>query len=80
MARPLRIEYPGAFYHVMNRGNRRQTVFESESDVKLFLDKLGEFSLSYHIYPDLSRIIFLIAIYYGYFKAILMLHITINPP
>lgn len=49
MARPLRIEYSGACYHVMNRGNRRQTVFETESDVDLFLEKLGEFSTSYHI-------------------------------
>lgn len=49
MARPLRVEYPGAFYHVMNRGNRRQTVFESEADLELFLDKLGEFSVSYHV-------------------------------
>jgi hypothetical protein len=27
MARPLRIEYAGAHYHVMNRGNGRQVVF-----------------------------------------------------
>ena len=27
MARPLRIEYAGAYYHVMNRGNGRQVVF-----------------------------------------------------
>jgi hypothetical protein len=27
MARPLRIEIPGTCYHVMNRGNQRQTVF-----------------------------------------------------
>lgn len=49
MARPLRIEYQGACYHVMNRGNRRQTVFESEADVDLFLNKLGEFSASYDV-------------------------------
>ncbi len=29
MARPLRIEYPGASYHVVNRGNERQKVFYS---------------------------------------------------
>jgi REP element-mobilizing transposase RayT len=33
----------------MNRGNRRQTVFGSDDDVALFLDRLGEFSLSYHV-------------------------------
>jgi len=30
MARPLRIEYPGAFYHVMYRGNAGADIFESE--------------------------------------------------
>jgi hypothetical protein len=27
MARPLRIQYPGAYYHVMNRGNNKQNIF-----------------------------------------------------
>ena len=27
MARPLRIEYPGAYYHVINRGNNREKIF-----------------------------------------------------
>jgi hypothetical protein len=27
MARPLRIEYPGAFYHIMNRGQSRRNIF-----------------------------------------------------
>lgn len=49
MARPLRVEYPCAFYHVLNRGNRRQTVFESKEDTDLFFEKLGEFSSAYHI-------------------------------
>jgi hypothetical protein len=29
VSRPLRIEYPGAFYHVTSRGNERRTVFQS---------------------------------------------------
>jgi len=29
MARPLRIEYPGAFYHVTSRGNERKTAFNT---------------------------------------------------
>ncbi len=37
MARPLRIEYAGAYYHVMNRGNRRQTVFAEPKDYELCL-------------------------------------------
>jgi hypothetical protein len=32
MARPLRIEYPGAIHHVMSRGNLRRSVFEDERD------------------------------------------------
>ena len=41
MARPLRIEYAGAYYHVMNRGNRRQVVFAEPQDYELFLERLG---------------------------------------
>ena len=41
MARALRIEYPGAFYHVMARGNRRETIFPGD-DCQLFLDTLNE--------------------------------------
>jgi len=32
MSRPLRIEYPGAFYHVTSRGNERKDIFKSEAD------------------------------------------------
>ncbi len=32
MARPLRIEYPGAFYHVTVRGNARQDIFVDDED------------------------------------------------
>jgi len=31
MARPLRITFPGAFYHVTSRGNERKAVFKSNS-------------------------------------------------
>jgi REP element-mobilizing transposase RayT len=41
MARPLRVEYSGACYHVVGRGNRRNQVFSSDSDYTLFLDKLA---------------------------------------
>ena len=41
MARPLRIEYPGAIYHVLSRGDRREAIFRSDADRKLFLDLLG---------------------------------------
>ncbi len=42
MARPLRVEYEGAFYHVTSRGNARQDIFLVDSDRKLFLQTLGD--------------------------------------
>jgi REP element-mobilizing transposase RayT len=40
MARPLRVEYPGAIYHVMSRGNGRQRVFRDERDFQRLLEGL----------------------------------------
>jgi len=42
MARKLRVEYPGAIYHVMNRGDRREVIFEDDQDRRGFLAALGE--------------------------------------
>ena len=42
MARPIRIQYPGAVYHVMVRGNHRQAVFGDNADRRRFLETLGE--------------------------------------
>ena len=42
MSRPLRIEYPGAFYHVMNRGLARNRIFLNDSDRLGFLDLVGD--------------------------------------
>jgi REP element-mobilizing transposase RayT len=42
MARKLRIQYPGAVYHVMNRGDRREAIFEDDQDYKCFLLTLGQ--------------------------------------
>src|SRR5258706_15192985 len=42
MARKLRIQYPGAIYHVMNRGDRREAIFCDDSDRLLFLQTLEE--------------------------------------
>ena len=42
MARPLRIEYPGAVYHVLNRGTARQRVFREPPDYQQFLEGLAE--------------------------------------
>ena len=37
MARPLRIEFPGAVYHVTSRGNARQPIFLDDDDRRSFL-------------------------------------------
>jgi len=42
MARKLRVEYPGAIYHVMNRGDRREPIFRDDADRKRFLETLDE--------------------------------------
>src|SRR6266436_9180738 len=42
VARKLRIQYPGAVYHVMNRGDRREAIFEDDQDYQLFLQTLAE--------------------------------------
>ena len=42
MARKLRVEYPGAIYHAMNRGDRREPIFADDQDRRLFLGTLGE--------------------------------------
>src|SRR5437868_1674557 len=42
MARKLRVEYPGAVYHLMNRGDRREPIFLEDRDRQLFLETLGE--------------------------------------
>jgi putative transposase len=42
MARPLRIEFGGALYHVTARGDRRETIFEDDVDRERFLEVLGE--------------------------------------
>jgi REP element-mobilizing transposase RayT len=41
MARKLRVEYPGAIYHVMNRGDRREPIFKDDQDYRLFLDTMS---------------------------------------
>lgn len=41
MARPLRLEYPGALYHVTSRGNGRSKIFRSSKDRATFLTVLA---------------------------------------
>ena len=42
MARTLRIEYAGAVYHLLARGNQGQAVFRDDRDRRRFLETLGE--------------------------------------
>jgi REP element-mobilizing transposase RayT len=42
MPRQLRIQYPGAIYHVMNRGDRREPIFHDDTDRKKFVATLSE--------------------------------------
>ena len=49
MSRPLRIEYPGAWYHVMNRGRRSESIFLDNDDYGLFIDLLIELSESFNV-------------------------------
>jgi len=37
MVRKLRLEYPGAIYHLMNRGDRREPIFRDDRNRVLFL-------------------------------------------
>ncbi len=48
MARPLRITYPGAFYHVTSRGNERKAVFKSNRDREKFLEYLESATWRYN--------------------------------
>ena len=42
MARKIRVQYPGAIYHVMNRGDHQEKIFRSSKDRELFLETLGQ--------------------------------------
>ena len=42
MARKLRIQYPGAIYHIVSRGDHRERIFKDDRDRQRFLDTLGE--------------------------------------
>ncbi len=54
MARPLRIEYPGAWYHVINRGQGRREIFRTDEQREFFLSLLEvtteRFNADWHAY------------------------------
>ena len=59
MARPLRVEYPGAYYHVINRGNAGEVIFKNDRDKEKFLEYLAiaveRFSVVIHSYCLMSN-------------------------
>ncbi|MBM4079529.1 MAG: addiction module toxin RelE, partial [Planctomycetes bacterium] len=54
MARPIRVEFEGAVYHVMARGNERQPIFRDDGDRVLFCETVAEmcrqFGVVVHLY------------------------------
>ena len=42
MARKARVEFEGAVYHVLDRGDRREAIFKDDLDRRRFLDTFGE--------------------------------------
>ena len=57
MARPLRDEYPGAFYHVINRGNNQENIFKNDRDREKFLEYLQNRRLKRRIEKTKKRIL-----------------------
>lgn len=59
MARPLRLEFAGALYHVTSRGNRREAIYETDRDRESFLvvleDVCGTFNWVCHAYCLMSN-------------------------
>jgi putative transposase len=57
MARPIRVEFPGAFYHVINRGNAGENLFRSKRNREKFLEYIEiaseRFSIMVHTYCPL---------------------------
>ena len=49
MGRPLRIEYPGALYHITSRGNERRDIFLDEKDREKFLETVADYHDRYGI-------------------------------
>ncbi len=48
MSRPLRLEFPGAFYHITSRGDRCEAIFLEHHDFLQFVEHLGEVCQRYN--------------------------------
>ena len=64
MARPLRIEYPGAIYQRTSRGNARERIFLEDANQRIFLDVFGAVLEKYNwlchafCFSPVSRLLF----------------------
>ena len=47
MARPLKLEFAGALYHVTSRGDRKDDIYENNADREGFLSVLGDVCATY---------------------------------
>src|SRR5437016_13122711 len=65
MARPLRIEFEGAFYHVCGRGNARQSIFANDGDrtkfLQLLIESIERYDVALHAYVLMGNHYHLIA-------------------
>jgi len=64
MARPLRVEYEGAVYHVAVRGNERQAIFRDDADreyfVRVLAESVGSFEVRLYLYCLMSNHVHLV--------------------
>ncbi|MCU0917942.1 MAG: transposase [Planctomycetes bacterium] len=64
MARPLRVEYEGAVYHVAVRGNARQVIFRDDADrayfVRVLAESVGSFEVRLYLYCLMSNHVHLV--------------------
>lgn len=49
MSKTIRIAYPGAYYHIINRGNDQQNIYYREQDKQHFISLIGEMCLKYDV-------------------------------
>jgi REP element-mobilizing transposase RayT len=56
MARKPRIEFEGAFYHVITRGNQRQKIFKDKDDLLKYLEILFNYKIRYKYFLYISII------------------------
>ncbi len=62
MVRPIRIEYPGAWYHVTSRGNEKKKIYSDDQDKRRFLEILSAtrniYGVKVHAYVLMENCLF----------------------